>query len=276
MPAANAVPVAPVPPASVPAPVAPVVAPPKPATAPVISWDGSRISIDAENATLSDILLGIRARTGASIEMPPGVSRERVAVHLGPAPIREVIASLLYGTEFDYIIQAPDDDPKGLRRVILTARAKDDGDDTTVATDAPTGKPRMMKGWAAPGKRDFEVAHQADDDSTTQADSGATADSGSTTADPGTATTDSVPSTAQNSATPDSGTTTAATEVANTGLTSGDQSLSASRAGITTGQTGSSSDSPISQMEQNLQRMYEQRRQIQVQQNQVGQAPKTP
>jgi hypothetical protein len=265
--------------APVPIPVAPVATPPKPVSAPVISWDGSRISIDADNATLSDILLAIRGRTGASIEMPPGVTSERVAVHLGPAPVREVIASLLYGTDFDYIIQAPDDDPNGLRRVILTARGKedgkDDGDETTVAIDAP--KPRMMKGWAAPGKTDFEVAHRAEAEAAAESDSGSTAETATpaAVADSGTATADPAPSTAQNSAAADSAIASATTEAATAGLTTGDQSQSvANRSGLTTSQAGSSDGSPISQMQQNLQRMYEQRRQIQMQQNQAS--PKAP
>ena len=279
-PTAAAVPALPASAAPVPAPVAPAAVPQKPVSAPVISWDGSRISIDAENATLSDILLAIRGRTGASIEMPPGVSSERVAVHLGPAPVREVISSLLYGTDFDYIIQAPDDDPNGLRRVILTARGKedgkDDGDDTTVAIDAP--KPRMMKGWAAPGKTDFEVAHQSEAEAAAQSDAEVPADATPTTAaaDSGTATPDPAASTAQNSAASDSAAASAPTEAATASLTTGEQSVSANRSAVTTSQEGSPTDSPISQMEQNMQRMYEQRRQIQMQQNQSAQGPKAP
>src|SRR4051812_10667156 len=49
-----------------------------PAEAPVISWDGKQLTIDAENSSLSEILLAIPSRTGASIEMPPSTSSDRV------------------------------------------------------------------------------------------------------------------------------------------------------------------------------------------------------
>lgn len=262
-----------------PAPVAPVVTPQRPATPPVISWDGSRITIDAENSTLTDILLGIRGRTGASVELPPGTSKERVAVHLGPAPIREVLASLLYGTEFDYIIQASEDDPNGLRRVILTLRDKDDKDDNNdvLASDGPgSGHPRMMKGWAAPGKTDFQAAHEADVDS----DSANAAEGAPATPDSNSAATESASNAPQSSGTeqtPSAGADAPAAAAASespAALAPAEQSLSANRSAInspvtsaiSSGDSGSSASS-ISQM-QNLQRMYEQRRQIQAQQNQ--------
>src|SRR4051812_47889568 len=106
---------------------APAALPPtqNPSHAPVISWDGNRLTIDAENSSLADILLGIRSRTGASIEMPGSTNAERIAVHLGPAPIRDVLSSLLYGTDFNYVIQASEDDESGLGKVILTSRNGD-------------------------------------------------------------------------------------------------------------------------------------------------------
>jgi hypothetical protein len=46
---------------------------------PEIAWDGKQLTIDAENSRLSDILLAIRAKTGASVEFPGGATSERVA-----------------------------------------------------------------------------------------------------------------------------------------------------------------------------------------------------
>src|ERR1700730_1673025 len=135
-----------------------------PVKPPMISWDGKELTIDADNSTLAEILLGIRGRTGASIDMPPSTNAEKVFVHLGPAPIREVLSSLLYGTDFDYVIQASDTDERGLRSVTLTEREKSDKADV-VASDAE-GQPRqrLMKGYSAPGKRDFQVAAEAADE----------------------------------------------------------------------------------------------------------------
>ena len=148
----NAKPTEAAPPAAV--PEVPLPVPPTaaqlPAKAPEISWDGKLLTIDAENSTLSDILLGIRSHTGASVEMPPSASAERVAVHLGPAPVREVLSSLLYGTEYDYLIQASESDVHGLQKVIITARGK--GDDSSNTIDSPQqAGVRLMPGYSKPG-----------------------------------------------------------------------------------------------------------------------------
>ena len=263
-------------------PVPQAVAPPaleppqKPLTQPVIAWDGKLLTIDAENSTLSDILLGIRAHTGASIEMPPNASSERVAVHLGPSPVREVLSSLLYGTDFDYIIQASDTDPDGLRAVILTLREKEgkDKDKDDVVAGDPNNH-RLMKGYGAPGKRDFQVAHEsAEETATAQSDSAtdAAASTQPVAADSG--------ATAQNSTTPDNPSnpapSAAPSESADAGLAIGQRVSPTQAALLSAGQAGSGEGSSISQMEQNLQRMYEQRKQIQAQQNQGAATGTTP
>jgi hypothetical protein len=93
---------------------------------PQVSWDGSELTINADNSTLADILVAIRTRTAAEIDVPSGASRERIAARLGPGPAREIIATLLSWTDFDYIIQASDDDPAGIHSILLTPREKPD------------------------------------------------------------------------------------------------------------------------------------------------------
>ena len=239
-----------------------------PSQAPVISWDGKQLTIDAENTSLSEILLAIRARTGASIEMPPSTSAERVAVHMGPAPVREVISSLLYGTDFNYVIESSAGDDEGLGKVIITAREKDSSEDASGSTTAGSRSVRLMPGYAAPGKRDFEVNHNnGDNDASAQAESSNPAGgevANQAAADPGTENPQSAskadgqpaPSADSNAPTPDAG-------VPSMGL-----AQSAATAPFASSSAGSSSDgSSISKMEQDLQRLYEQRKQIQAQQN---------
>jgi hypothetical protein len=128
---------------------------------PEIDWDGKLLSIGAENAKLSDVLLAVQAKTGASIDFPGGATSERVAVHLGPAPVREVLSSLSYGTNFDYVIEGADDDQDGLRSVIVTTRGGSI-DDAVVVLDTPEHPGmRLMPGYAAPGKRTFQAAAEA-------------------------------------------------------------------------------------------------------------------
>jgi hypothetical protein len=267
-------------------PPAPVVLPPEqtPAHAPVIAWDGQLLTVDAENSSLSDVLLGIRSRTGASIEMPASTSRERIAVHIGPAPIREVLSSLLYGTNFNYVIQSAEDDDGAVGKVILTARDGDQGGDAaasdTVAIDGRTNpKIRLMPGYAAPGKRDFEVAHAnaVDNSASTAAETPATPDSSSPNPDQTAAATDS---NATNQADTPPATAKATDNTPSTdatALTAAEQPISGSAAGTVAGNgavpSSAGGSSAISQMEQNLQRMYQQRQQLQAQQGHAGQTP---
>ena len=260
-----------------PPPPEPVVLPPtqNPAHPPAISWDGKLLTIDAENSSLADILLGIRSRTGASIEMPGSTRAERIAIHLGPAPIREVLSSLLYGTDFNYVIQSAEDDETALGKVILTARSSDKSDksDDTVAGNTGTDrKVRLMPGYAAPGKRDFEVAHSsARDDSSSTAAATPTAEEPSaeqTTAETDAAATnpqaDTQPATTADATDSNSPTGTATlTAAEQPGTVPANGSSGASSGGGTT----------LSQMEQNMQRLYQQRQQLQAQQGRAAQTP---
>ena len=264
---------------------APVVLPPEqtPAHAPVIAWDGQLLTVDAENSSLSDVLLGIRSRTGASIEMPSSTSRERIAVHLGPAPIREVLSSLLYGTNFNYVIQSAEGDDGAVGKVILTARDGDQSGDTagssdTVAVDGRTNpKIRLMPGYAAPGKRDFEVAHAnaADDSASTAAETPTAPDSSSSSPDQTAAATDSNATNQTDTLPAAAKATDNAPSTDATTLTAAEQSISGNAAGTVAGNGAASAggSSALSQIEQNLQRMYQQRQQLQAQQGHGGQTP---
>jgi hypothetical protein len=112
------------PPAPAPPPPTPEQMPPQ---VPQVAWDGQYLTIISDNSTLGDILKAVRALTGADLDMPTSAARERVAARLGPAPPREVLSTLLSWTEFDYVIQASESDPNGVRSVLLTAREKSDG-----------------------------------------------------------------------------------------------------------------------------------------------------
>ena len=267
--------------ASAPVPVAPppapILLPPTqtPSHPPVIAWDGQLLTIDADNSSLSDILLGIRSRTGASIEMPPSTSSERIAVHIGPAPIREVISSLLYGTDFNYVIEASDNDESGLGKVILSSRNDRDAGSGDMMAGEPDRDPniRLMPGYSAPGKTDFEVAHSnASGDPSSVGESPSSADSTP-------ANQDSTPvAAAVDSASPAATDSQPATTTADSTDSSAPADTSLAAAGSVSGNTasgmsgiGSAVDSvggtqSISQMEQNLQKMYQQRQQLQAKQ----------
>ena len=115
-------PVKPMQPASTPAPAPPATLEQKPPTPPQISFQGGQLTITAQNSTLGDILKGVRAQTGAEVDVP-GNATERVVGHFGPGPARDVLASLLYGSRFNYVLLGSPNDPSVLGRVILMAKS---------------------------------------------------------------------------------------------------------------------------------------------------------
>jgi len=128
---------------------APAVAPPtlenKPPTPPQVTWNGAQLSIKAENSTLADILSVVRARTNVVIEIPPGAGAERVFTDLGPASPREVLTSLLTGSNFDYVIMASPDNKDVLQSVLLTPRGKGESGAGGELPDIPTPTARPWK-----------------------------------------------------------------------------------------------------------------------------------
>ncbi len=80
------------------------------------------LSIRAQGATLAEVLYEVHRRTGADIAIPAGAEQERVVVNIPPAPGRDVIASLLNGSRFNYIVLGTDSDPGGFRNLLLSLK----------------------------------------------------------------------------------------------------------------------------------------------------------
>lgn len=115
-----------------------------PAVAPEVTFQNGLLTITAPNSTLGDILRGVRKQTSADIDVPANAN-ERVAVRLGPAPPREVMADLLNGSHFNYILLGSPENANALVRVVLVAKTGPDNPEPTAqanATPAPvTAKP---------------------------------------------------------------------------------------------------------------------------------------
>jgi hypothetical protein len=91
---------------------------------PQVSYQNARLTIIAPNSTLGDILRAVRKQTGAEIEIP--AATERVVTHLGPGPAREVMADLLNGSRFNYVLLGSPADSSVLTRVVLVAKTGPD------------------------------------------------------------------------------------------------------------------------------------------------------
>jgi hypothetical protein len=109
-----------------------------PAVAPQVSYQGGQLTIVAPNSTLGDILRGVRKYTAAEIEIP-ATANERVVTHLGPGPAREVMAELLNGSHFNYILLGSPEDANALVRVVLVPKSGPDtpGAEAAAKNDTP-------------------------------------------------------------------------------------------------------------------------------------------
>lgn len=91
------------------------------AVPPRVSYQNGQLTIVSPNSTLGDILRAVKKQTGAEIEVPPAT--ERVVTNLGPGPAREVIAELLNGSRFNYVLLGSPEDSSALTRVVLVAKS---------------------------------------------------------------------------------------------------------------------------------------------------------
>jgi hypothetical protein len=240
---------------------------------PEVSWDGKLLTIDTENSTLTDILLAVRSATGASVEIPSSAASERVALHIGPAPIRDVLSTLLYGTNFDYIIQASADDEDSLRSVIVTEHGKADDIVTADGSTAPSPTVpsgpgvRMMRGWATSGKTAFQAnAEAALAEKAAAEASGLTPASDSSAASDNTSAQDA-PAKSESASTNPGTDSQSASPDTDQPLAPATARVSAVLTNPSAGENSSGGSAPMGQMVQDLQRMYQQRQQIQADQN---------
>jgi hypothetical protein len=197
---------------------------------PQITYDDGQLTIVAENVPLSAVFDVLRRIMGVNIEMPPGAADQLIWVKSGPGPARRILRELLDGTEFDYIIQASESDVDGVRSVLLTARSK--GGDTGESGGSPV---RSLTHGAQPSSvpaADSSDVDIAPVESVSSSGEPATADSAA-------ATSGQLPPT-------------------NVQLSSLGSKPS----------PGASAEGGSEQMIQQLQTLYQQRRQMQMQQNQ--------
>jgi hypothetical protein len=92
-------------------------APPKPLVS--VTFANGMLSIHSDKATLAQVLYEVQRQTQAEIAIPAGAEQEEVAANLGPASARDVLASLLNGSGYNFIFIGS---PERLERVILTLR----------------------------------------------------------------------------------------------------------------------------------------------------------
>jgi hypothetical protein len=100
-----------------PSPLPQVSEAPKPPV--TVTFANGMLRIHAEKATLAQVLFEVQRQTQAEIAIPAGAEQEQVAADLGPAPARDVLASLLNGSPYNFIFVGNE---LSLERVILSRR----------------------------------------------------------------------------------------------------------------------------------------------------------
>lgn len=87
-----------------------------------VSYRNGLLGVRANKATLSEVLYAIQQRTGADISIAAGAEQEKVVAEIEPAPPAEVLAHLLNGSKFNFLILNSTEDPTRIDRVILSTR----------------------------------------------------------------------------------------------------------------------------------------------------------
>jgi hypothetical protein len=135
------------------------------AVAPHVTFQGGQLTIVAPNSTLGDILRAVRKLTGAEMEIPASAT-ERVVTNLGPGPAPGIVAELLNGSHFNYVLLGSPSDANTLTRVVLVAKS---GPDTAPAPPAQTpvangvSLPPPVVAEAPPETADADATDDADD-----------------------------------------------------------------------------------------------------------------
>lgn len=119
------------------------------ANSPGVSCVGGQLKIDLINATLAEVLNKVSAVISVKIDTPVEASSERMPVlKLGPGSAREILASLLRDTHFNYLIQGSDTDPDKIQSVLIMPAEKN----TTTDSPTPAQSP-YRRGFGRPAEQ---------------------------------------------------------------------------------------------------------------------------
>jgi hypothetical protein len=133
----------------------------QPAVAPEVSYRAGMLTIVARNSTMSDILNAVRRVTGATVDRPAGTGNERVVGTFGPGIPRNVLAQLLNGSRYDYIILGSATRPGGIDRIMLSLRSNV-APTSAVATNNPAGSVPPNNNAPSAAADDEEVSPESD------------------------------------------------------------------------------------------------------------------
>jgi hypothetical protein len=124
---------------------------------------GDQLTISANGSPLSSILSEVGRCSGAKIDGADAAGKMRFFETIGPAPIQDVLSSLLDASGINYVIQVSDSNPRKIATVLLLARADrvssgDSPDDPSLSASRRAFLKQMRQ-----NSRDIEEASPAND-----------------------------------------------------------------------------------------------------------------
>jgi len=87
----------------------------------IVNYQNGQLTIEAQNATLSSVLRAACNQTGTALDLPPDTDERLVGI-FGPGPPQEVMASLLNGSRFNYVMLGSVHDTNRLVRLTLSPK----------------------------------------------------------------------------------------------------------------------------------------------------------
>ncbi len=87
-----------------------------------VTFRNGLLGIRADKVTLAEVLFAVQQRTGAVVSLAAGAESEKIVADIAPSPAAEVLAQLLNGSNFNFMILSAANDPLRMDRVILTPR----------------------------------------------------------------------------------------------------------------------------------------------------------
>ncbi len=123
-----------------------------PVVAPKVVCSGDQMTISANNSTLSSVLNEVHRCMGTKIDLPEGAGDKRMYDRLGPGPNSQILEEFLSNTGYNYVIGASPANAEKIDSIMLLARVADPAAITNAITD---GRPLTAS------RRAFLQMHQA-------------------------------------------------------------------------------------------------------------------
>lgn len=90
-----------------------------------VSCHGNTLSISANSSTLGSILTQVEKCAGIHIDVPPAAADVLIFDEIGPGSSRDVVSSLLSSSGFNFVLGASSSDPEKIEELVLLARTRD-------------------------------------------------------------------------------------------------------------------------------------------------------